>query len=75
MIWVPCKSIEHETPKALLIDFGDGKPVWIPRSQTRARGKDKIELANWLAEKHKLVETGEEEDERWLGLGDWIGQG
>ena len=33
-------TVENETKKALLVDFGDSEPTWIPKSQIRDGGED-----------------------------------
>jgi hypothetical protein len=53
-----CK-IEHETEKAWLLDFGVGKPVWVPKSKVEIETKDNrsaiATMPTWLAEEKGIV--------------------
>jgi len=59
--------LEHESPKAYLIDFGDSEPIWIPKSHvkpvTKVEGEEiKTDLDNgtivmteWIAKQKGLA--------------------
>jgi hypothetical protein len=54
--------INAETDAAILIDDGDGKVVWLPKSQVTIHDKDhdpefatKISVVEWLAVREGLV--------------------
>lgn len=49
--------IRHETQRAWLIDVGNEKPVWVPKSQVEVY-EDKgtiITMPEWLAKEKGLV--------------------
>lgn len=49
--------IRHETQRAWLIDVGNEKPVWVPKSQAEI-DEDKgtiITMPEWLAKEKGLV--------------------
>jgi len=58
-------SVEHESKKAYLIDFGDTEPMWIPKSQIREGGEDgqpatdldqgTIVITEWIARQKGLA--------------------
>jgi len=49
-----------ETPKAFLIDFGDGEPVWIPKTHTKRSATIDGELVEADVSKGTLIVT------RWI---------
>ena len=55
--------IEGETEKALLIQFGENKEVWIPKSLIRSNYNSMNEISqdfiidNWILKKNSILET------------------
>jgi hypothetical protein len=51
--------VEHETPKAKLVEFTNGPKIWVPKSQivTELPNGDTIifHIKEWFAKKEKLV--------------------
>lgn len=49
-------ELKVETEKAFLIDGGDGKPVWVPKSQVEYNTEDKtFAMPEWLAKEKGLI--------------------
>ena len=46
--------LKHETELAWLVDDGDVKPVWIPKSQAEFDGET-LTLPEWLALEKELI--------------------
>ncbi len=46
--------LKHETDSAWLVDDGDEKPVWIPKSQAEFDGEI-LTLPEWLAMEKELI--------------------
>jgi len=46
--------LKHETELAWLVDDGDEKPVWIPKSQAEFDGET-LTLPEWLALEKELI--------------------
>jgi hypothetical protein len=42
-------ELRHETAAALLLDCGDGKPVWFPKSLVEDHGDGTFSMPEWLA--------------------------
>ncbi len=42
-------DIKHETEKAFLLDGGDGKPVWVAKSQIEQNDDGTFSMPEWLA--------------------------
>lgn len=63
-IWFDVVDTGRSTEKAMLLEI-EGKELWIPRSQLRARKKDKdgqvvrAELTRWFATKTGLATTSD----------------
>lgn len=53
-------EVEHETPRAYLLDVGREKPEWFPKSQVEDAGNGCFLIPEWLAEKHDLTGEGTE---------------
>ncbi len=41
--------LRHETEKAFLVDFGEDKPIWLPKAQVENNGDGTFTLPEWLA--------------------------
>jgi len=53
-------EVRARTDKALLVDAGDGKPVWVPRSQISdyvgdSESPETIFISEWLATEKGLI--------------------
>jgi len=57
LIDIACK-LQHETPRAWLLDCGEKEPVWIPKSQAEFyddRNGGIITMPHWLAREKGLI--------------------
>ena len=48
-------DLKHESEKAFLIDGGDGKPVWVPKSQVERNDDGTFSMPEWLAKDKGLI--------------------
>ena len=46
--------LKHETPKAYLVDVGNDKPIWLPKSQVEYEDGI-ITMPEWLALEKELI--------------------
>jgi len=58
--WVElCLDIVHDTDRAICVDDGDGRMVWLPRSTIRpsdvGTGPADIEVQYWIAHREGLI--------------------
>lgn len=47
--------LRHETDKGLLIDFGEAKPVWLPKARVEDNGDGTFTMPEWLAIDKELI--------------------
>ena len=54
---VECSGlIQHETPKAWLVDFGTKNPVWVPKSMaTHDEHEQTFTMPEWLANEKGIL--------------------
>ncbi len=48
-------TIEHETPKAYLLDCGMKESLWFPKSQTTDNGDGSFTAPEWLVKEKGIV--------------------
>lgn len=48
-------TMEHDTPKAYLLDCGGKEPQWFPKSQTTDNGDGSWTVPEWLAKEKGIV--------------------
>ena len=42
-------ELRHETDKAFLVDFGEDKPVWVPKAMVENNDDGTFAMPEWLA--------------------------
>ena len=54
LVDIACE-LRHETDKAFLIDAGDGKKIWVPKSMCEFADDGILTLPEWLAKDKGLL--------------------